>query len=48
MTRWSHMTEEQAKKLGLHGFWQLHQMEMKESKSLNDKVKEQEEEDEKE
>jgi len=35
------MSREEAKKLGLEGFWELHQMEKKESKSLNAKVKEQ-------
>ena len=38
MTRWSNLSKEEAKRLGLEGFWELHQMEKKESKSLNDKV----------
>jgi len=46
MTRWGNLSKEEAKRLGLEGFWELHQMEKKESKSLNDKVKEQEEDNE--
>lgn len=46
MTRWGHLTKEQAKRLGLEGFWELQQMEKEETKSLEDKVKEQEEENE--
>lgn len=42
ITRWGHLTREQARKLGIEGFWELHQMEMKETNSINEKIKKQE------
>lgn len=45
MTRWYNLTREQAKKLGLEGFYELHQMEMEETETINEKIKRQEEDD---
>ena len=42
MTRWNNISREEAKKLGLEGFYELHQMEMKETKTINEKIIEEE------
>ena len=42
ITRWNNLTREKARKLGIEGFYELHQMEMKETNSINEKIKKQE------
>ena len=42
LTRWNNISREEAKKLGLEGFYELHQMEMKETKTINEKIIEEE------
>jgi len=42
ITRWNNLTREQARQKGLEGFWELHQMEKKETNSINEKIKKQE------
>lgn len=43
MTRWNKISREEAKRLGIEGWWELQQMEKKELSSLNEKILEQEE-----
>lgn len=42
ITRWNNLTREKARKLGIEGFWELHQMETKEADSINDLLEKQE------
>lgn len=42
ITRWNNLTREKARKLGIEGFYELHQMEMKEADSINDLLEKQE------
>ena len=42
ITRWNNLTREKARKLGIEGFWELHQMEKKETNNINDLLKKQE------
>jgi hypothetical protein len=42
ITRWNNLTREKARKLGIEGFYELHQMEKKETNSINEKIKKQE------
>jgi len=42
ITRWNNLTREQARRKGLEGFWELHQMEKKEADNINDLLEKQE------
>jgi hypothetical protein len=42
ITRWNNLTREKARKLGIEGFYELHQMEKKETNNINDLLKKQE------
>ena len=42
ITRWNNLTREKARKLGIEGFYELHQMEMKEADNINDLLEKQE------